>query len=480
MEKTELRTLDDLAKNRDSAEAPIKVVYGHNLGNRTFLLKTSMYDFFRMSQVANERGQNGEPVSQRKLDPDHAKKLATYILRGLVSATIRRREHKGEAVPQVFEEVQQRLGRQPYVSLQPIVANLRTCNRDGSDLRGAPLEVDGETIAFKFWVGQRDILWVVDGQHRRKAMDLVFSFLDDARVTMRYPKRKQSLYVSDQQEISPDELQVWLECYDVARGYCTVMIELHLGLGVDEERQLFHDLNNLGKRVESSLALEFDSSNPVNSFIKEELIGKGVVEVVDRDVVNWDDDTGAIARKDLVAVNAHLFLHKSNINGAVPPVVEPRIPVAQRFWEAVTSIPGFGEPRAKPTTVAAQPVVMKALAKLTYDFAFSRQRNDVHLDQLLDGITNIDFSHHNPLWRYYDLSQEEREQYSLTSLADFLPSSDEGKNRDVGSYDPTFKVVRYGSKHNDIFPIIGDFIRWALALPNRHSPKTDVEGEITV
>src|SRR5258708_3090202 len=113
----ELRTLDDLARSRDSAEAPIKVVYAPNLANRTFLLKGAMYEFFRMSQVANERGQNGEPVSQRKLDPAHAYKLATYILRGLVSATIRRRQQAGEAVPPVFEEVQERLGRQPYISL---------------------------------------------------------------------------------------------------------------------------------------------------------------------------------------------------------------------------------------------------------------------------------------------------------------------------------------------------------------------------
>ena len=34
--------------------------------------------------VANDRGENGEPVAQRKLDPNHALKLAKYILAGLI------------------------------------------------------------------------------------------------------------------------------------------------------------------------------------------------------------------------------------------------------------------------------------------------------------------------------------------------------------------------------------------------------------
>ncbi|RVD67222.1 hypothetical protein EN751_37940, partial [Mesorhizobium sp. M4A.F.Ca.ET.029.04.2.1] len=76
----------------------------------------------------------------------------------------------------------------------------------------------------------------------------------------------------DGQAISGDELQVWEECFERARTFCTVAVEVHLGLQPDEERQLFHDLNRLGKKVDTNLALQFDNSNPVNLFIKERLM----------------------------------------------------------------------------------------------------------------------------------------------------------------------------------------------------------------
>lgn len=460
--------IDELVSVGDSSETPQKVFIGHNLGNRTITLKVPMYEFHRMSQVANERGPNGEPVAQRKLDPKHAEKLATYILRGLVSAAIQRKEERGEVVSPAFYRIQQRIGKQAYIALQPIVANLRTIGRNGKGMRGEHLKVDGEVIGFKCWFSQKDVMWIVDGQHRRKGMDIVFQFLDDLRMTMRYPKK--SPYVADRPDVAPDELQVWMECYDVARGHCTVQVELHLGLGVEEERQLFHDLNNLAKKVESSLALEFDSANPVNAFIKEQLIESHLVAVVSVDVIDWDEDSGALSRKDIVAVNAHLFLNKSNINGAVPSIILERVDVAKRFWEAVTQIPGFGEQGAKSKTVAAQPVLLKALAKLTYDFAFGRQPSPQHLDTLLDGLTDVDFSHANSMWRWYELTPEERAAHGLTGLERYLPSDADG-NRDIGKFQPTQGggVMRFGAKHNDIYPILGDMIRWRLGLPTRHA-----------
>jgi hypothetical protein len=30
-------------------------------------------------------------------------------------------------------------------------------------------------------------------------------------------------------------------------------------------------------------------------------------------------------------------------------------------------------------------------------------------------------------------------------------------------------VFRFGAKHNDIYPILGDMIRWQLKLPSRHA-----------
>jgi hypothetical protein len=264
-------------------------------------------------------------------------------------------------------------------------------------------------------------------------------------------------------------LVVWEHVYAVARSVCTVAVEAHLGLSIEQERQLFHDLNNKTKAVEKSLALEFDSSNPVNQFIKTRLIEPGIVRLAKGDKTDWNDrDTGAMTRKDLVAVNAHLILNKSNINGAKSTDVDERQEVAFGYWEAIAQCDGFGDADARQRTVLAQPVMLKALAKLTFDFAFGRvkQRSDENLSILLDGITDLDFSHSNPVWRYYEMSADERDRANLTGLEAYLPDEGTG-NRDIGAFDPSAGVMRFGAKHNDIFPILGDMVRFQLGLPSR-------------
>jgi hypothetical protein len=469
-EQNSTRPLSELISRGDVSEYQLKAFLGNNLGHTTLLAKIPMYEFFRMSDVANERSENGEAVAQRKLDMKHATELARYILKGLIATTIQMNADDNVFLLEARRRLQEMMGKQPYQALQPIVANLRTAGINGANLRAQQIETsDHESVGIRLWMGQRDILWVVDGQHRRKAIQMVIEFLEELRLEQKYPPKKQSLfpYNRDERSVPQDELAVWIECYELTRGHCTVSVDIHLGLDVVEERQLFHDLNNLAKKVEKSLALEFDSSNPVNAFIKEELLERELIKVSHGDKVDWDNDDGSITRKDIVAVNAHLILNKSNINGAAPANVTPRLPVAKRFWEAIVQIPEFGEKNAKANTVAAQPVVLKAIAKLTYDFAFGRFNNAEMLDKLLDGITDIDFSHENPIWRYYQLTIEEIDQYGLKDLENYLPDNSTG-NRDVGNYDVETGWMRFGSKHNDIFPIIGDMIRWKLNLPSRH------------
>ena len=476
---TPIGTLDTLINDGDTSAKPYKIFITHNLGNRAFLFSIPMHDFFSISEVANERGQNGEPVAQRKLDESHAMKLATYILKGLVSAAIERQEINNKPVSPALTQVLARFGGQPYLALQPIVANIRSCNPRGANLPGYRMVTkDEETACFKVMLSQKDILWIVDGQHRRKAMDIVFEFLADVRASHKYP-RKNSIYpIIDSHEVTNEELEVWNECIDVARGFCTVTIEAHLGLNIEQERQLFHDLNNLGKKVEKSLALQFDSSNPINRYIKEVLIDDVFDwEPSEKDIVNWQTDTGQLSFKDLVSVSAHLFLNKTNISGATPLDVDPKINIASTFWTNVTQIPGFGKDKAKLNTIAAQPVVLKALAKLTFDFAFSKRKpfqSEQFLEKLLSSIPNIDFSHTNPLWRYYELTDIEKTQYNLIGLKDYLPSDDEGFNRDLGKFDSVANLMRFGSKHNDIYPIIADMIRWSLDLPNRNAKEKDL------
>lgn len=462
--------LDDLLESGDSSEKPYKVFVGHNLGHRVFLVHIPMHEFFQISEVANDPGRDGDSVAQRKLDPAHAQKLAVYILKGLVTGAIGRRAALGKTELPGLKRVLEQMGRQPYLALQPIVTNIRETTEMGRSIRAERIvsKSDDTTAGYKVFLSQRHVLWVIDGQHRRMAMKMVFDFLEQVIRTHTYPK-KSSLFATHTLDATAEEVQVWQEAYESARTYCTVNVEIHLGLTAEQERQLFHDLNNLGKKVDRNLALKFDNSNPINLFIKEQLHEEMDMEIVEKDAKEWKDDTGALALKDVVAVNAILFLNKTNIGGALPTAVADKIPTAKAFWEAVNAIPHFGEAGAKERTVAAQPVVLKAIAKLVYDFGFSNRRpsdGDELLDKLLGSITDIDFSHDNPMWRYYELSHDKREALGIASLANYLPPSD-GANRDLGSFQAG--VMRFGAKHNDIYPILGDMIRWKLGLPSRHS-----------
>lgn len=464
--------LDDLIASGGTADKKIGVFIGHNLGSNTMLLKMPMHEFYEISEVANERGLanrkdfSDQDVAQRNLDPKHAQKLAVYLLKGLAHAVGMQYRREGLGVPPALERIQRMLGKQPYLALQPITTNIRTCEFGGKGLRFEK----AENGVVNVYLGNKDVLWVVDGQHRRYAMQMLFEYLRALTGTYSYPKRPQLYPSNGDGVVQMDELKEWLKIFEIARQSCTVMVEVHLGLTSDQERQLFHDLNNLTKKVEASLAFQFDQSNPVNLWIKEDLHESGLLkaQIVERDVTDWHDDKGYIARKDLIAINAILFLNKSNVGGASPKDVEEKGDFGRLFWEAINDIDGFGEDGAKQRTVAAQPVVLKALAKLAYDFGYGRQKNSNCLNVLIDGIKKMSFSHEDPMWRYYQLNAEDRKNYGLEGLAEYLPG-DDGANRDLGAYNETARVMRFGAKHNDIYPILGDMIRWRLGLPKRNS-----------
>lgn len=462
--KQSLESLDNLAMEGDSNEKPFNVFIGHNLGHRVFTMSVPFRQFYEISDVANDP--EGE-VAQRPLDMNHAKKLAGYMLKGLVSAAKLRNKEQGKPISSSFDTILKALGEQPYFSLQPLVCNIRPGFGEKADApRGIRLETtSGETAAFKVYLAERHVLWVVDGQHRRKAAEIALQFLEVVRTQGKYPGKSASLF-PEVREVTPEEAKVWQEAYEAARMYATLTVEVHIGLNVTQERQLFHDLNNLGKKVDRSMALRFDSSNPITLWIGEKLTKELSLHVAEQESKNWADDNGSLALKDVVAINAIAFLNKGNVAGATPLVIDPRIETVYRLWQTIVELPNFGSNGAKEHTVLAQPVMLKALAKITYDLSFSNRKpsNSQELyEKFLLGLHNIDFSHSNPLWRYYELTDEERAK--LKGLAAYLPPEEDG-NRDLGSYQNG--LMRFGAKHNDIFPILADMIRWKIGLPNRH------------
>jgi hypothetical protein len=474
-------SLGDVLSAAGAVTRPLAVLMSRNMGNTTFTMSLPIQTFMERSEVANERGLENSPdyegqgPAQRPLDVRHATKFAVYVLKALAHSVVEKHHQNRRSVPAELLEIQNNLGRQTYHVIQPLVCNIRDCELGGTDLQVSPM--GGNSPFFLAYLAERLMFWIVDGQHRRAALQMVVEFLRAVRTNHKYPSRPKLYHAATKEALGRGELNAWNEMYDILRADWTVTMEVHLGLTADHERQMFHDLNNLGKRVEESLAYRFDEANPVNYFIKHELVkteddgGFWKPALVERDVVDWRSDEGAISRKDVIAVNAILFLNKTNVAGAQPSMVSERKDVALRFWEAVNQINGFGEPGAKEKTIAAQPVALKALAKLTYDFAFGKNPDADSLETLLDGIANggIDFSHSNPLWRYYELKPDEVKKHGLRGLSDYLPSDDTGANRDLGNFDPGTGVFRFGAKHNDIYPILGDMIRWQLKLVSRHA-----------
>ncbi|MDR6942168.1 DNA sulfur modification protein DndB [Mucilaginibacter pocheonensis] len=466
-------SLEEALSTQNSYGRPVKTFIGFNIGYRTFTVSLSLFEIQEMTEVANEQSKSSTEIAQRKLDINHASNIATYILKGLLTAARRKKQKHGLPISKALEEIQKNLGMQPYLSIPPLVASLRNCEPNGTNLKVTPLQtLEGETSCFKIYLNPGDTLWIVDGQHRRMGLHLTYEFLKNIATYHRYPT-KGSLYKGDSKaDMSTEQLNVWADCFEMLRE-CYVSLEVHLGLSIDQERQLFHDLNNLSKKVDKSLALNFDGSNPVNSFVKEVIIDDLFNEfnfslINDKEKTDWN--SSGLTRQELVAINALLFMNKTNINGAVPAFIEPKLEIAREFWENVLSINNINDVSSKQLTVAAQPVVLKALAKLTFDLAFGKNKEWAGTENaklLSSNIKILDFSHDNPMWRYYDFSEEERVFHGLEGLTEYLPSEDEGYNRDIGKYDEHTKVFRFGAKHNDIYPIIGDMIRWSIGLPSR-------------
>lgn len=448
------------------------VLVNSAFGHRTVVLSIPVEEFITRSIVPNQAGISlgddlGNAPSQRPINPAHAQGLALYMLKGEVSALMERSAERG-TVPEVLSKIMSELGHESYYGIAPIVANMQPRNTAKIDQK------DGWPHLF---LDDVEIFRVIDGQHRREGRDILMKWLKSVIETGRYPTGRRTgmaLYVpaNGRVDVTPEERRMWGEIHQNAlrSGF---EISLHLNLTTEQERQLFFVLNNLGRSVESSMAFDFDESNPVNQFIKGVLIGELKLKVVTKDVASRDE--GELALKDLVAINAILILNKTNVRAATPPIVAARQAVARDFWARVIRIPGFGEEGAKKATVAAQPVVLKALAKLVYDFAFAQEEETAHLDEVLDAIADpalLDLSHSNTLWRAYELQPAEREKM-FPGISEYLPPEGTG-NRDIGGYDAATGVMNFGAKHNDIFPVLGDLIRWKLKLPPRqHRARTD-------
>ena len=434
----------------------IAILENYNLGHKTILASLPMLDFLRMSVVANIKGLEGkyknEMVAQRELNQAHASRLALYLIKGMVNSLIERNERHQVPVSHALIKIRESLGISPYFSLQPIVANLRTLqNQKGQQVKvtvkQTPEEQEFALLRFE------DVLFVVDGQHRRHAIESVEKFLLEIDRHEKLPSRS-FFPASEEKMLTPADIEAWREVLEFMRKYCRLAVEIHIGLNGEKERQLFDDLNSHGKKTPEKLSYEFDKSNLLKDFIRGEL--KQILTITHR------------SEADLGKINAILWLNEKNIRGGITPrLYKERHDLAVRFWETLEMLEGFRTPNMDTLSDMA---MLKALAKLTHDLAWDRKKgSESEAIEFLRNLKNMDFGYENPIWRYYEFNVAQHRKYDMATAGAWLPKPP----RVVGRWDESTRTYYFDPKHNDIYMILGDMIRFKMGLPKRLGSLTD-------
>jgi hypothetical protein len=469
--------LGDLKKAGARTDFNTPVLTGFNMGNRTLALTVTMDQFREYSDVANEArivetGGDRSEIAQRPLDEKHARAISLYMLRGLLVGVKQNWESEDRYIPEELEDLLAELGEGPYQGLQPFTGNIRNCAPGGADLDLIE-RADGKLVLF---LRQGQIIYIIDGQHRRYAYDLMMVWLREMIATSRYvSKRRGGIYIPEDREelrFTTSELEIWVAVIELARSHFTVDVTVHLGLKPEQEKQLFHDLNNLGKKPDAALAQAFDQANPISVFIRRHIEGEGLLgpnmRIADagskKGGKKLDHSDPVIYRDDLATENAMLFAGATNQAGITASTVTPYIEYARTFWKAVASQPHFGEAGWEKKTLMAEPVMIKALAQLAYTFHGSREKDPKYRDQFLNDLAakKIDFSPENSLWELYFMSDAERHEID-PSLSDYLTPDAARKSYAVkrdGQFD-------FAANTRDIARYLGDLIRWKLKLPPR-------------
>ena len=430
----------------------VRVKRALNLGTNTMLTSLDIGTFLGQSLVGNDPLKG--PITQRKLDMGHSQKMAVFIFKGLVNFVIARRKQDGKVIQPEIQQIAEYLGTQPYYAWSPIVGSIRDAL---ADIAVEIINADQGDLVLKLRANQ--LIWVVDGQHRRMAWKIVLDFLNQLIRDRKYVKSG-GLVPSALKLVSDDAVAFWHEALTYYTERFSVSIDLHFGLAIDQEKQLFHDLNNLQKTVSTSQAQAFDQSNPINIFthrlIEQEMFPENSVLKEDGRV-DWDSPHW-MKLDQLNAINARLFLNQTTISGAKPADIHPREDKAWSFWEAITKIPGMFD---RNESVASQAALLKSIARVYFETLWSRKPEGEQVaEQFLDTLPKIDFSHSNPLWDIQHLDDKALSHHP--DLIQHLPQNWREKQISERGVDGK---VRFGSRHNESILVLPGIIRYLAKLP---------------
>lgn len=484
-------SIKDMVK-KQAHRREIPALLSQNLGNTTVKLHLPMNEFVDISTVYNrdyveEENLSAAEIAQRIERRPHTKNLARYTVAGLFQKGIDDYREAGKKVPDRVLTLQSEIGKPVYAAIQPVVCNIRDADSDMAIQPVIEKRADGEVESKNFCylqllLSQR--LTVVDGQHRRIGFATAIDWLRDTVHKGRYKPSglfNPSSGIDGAGYIFREVLEFWKAVLDHGVQHSYVAVECHIGLNIDQERQLFTDLNLRGLKPSKGQTLEFDQADPLNRLIREMKEGGHFkFDITDSDESDWAKDDGRQLRKDVNTVTAFLTLGKGSSVGIVPADIENKAKWGERFWNAVQRTPNFGKPGAKTKTVLSQPVVLKGLAKLLHELEFGASKvRDEHAREavykaMLDGT--LDFSHDNEVWRSLMLSSEARNK-QFKGIGDYVHVP-LGTNLDAGTFEESTGWVRYGAKHNDIYRRIGDLIRYQLKLRPRPEVTRAIERDM--
>lgn len=329
-----------------------------NQGLATFTGRLTLEQFTDLTVVHNRRwaedaGESVDSVTQREIIDAHANGLALFMLQGLIAATTSRLSDDGtksEGILEQLELLQNRVGRSAHYGLPQVTLVL-------------PVEPDfdpiGDSFALLAMPAGRMFV-VADGQHRREAGRRVREFLTQVILDRRIPKAAK-FFPTQADPVTAGELEAWIAVQDTFRSWTLISYEAHIGLSVEQARQMFTNYNCNVKPVKADLNLEFDQSNPINQFAKTWVLPQ---------LREFSNGTSVLDLRQLASIQGLLFLGKTTIKAA-PYNVTDMEPVAKEFW---TTVLGSSE-WSRPGSLLREVPVLKGLAKAWF-YVFLARRNN--------------------------------------------------------------------------------------------------------
>jgi hypothetical protein len=333
-----------------------------NQGQPTFTGRMTLEQFADLTVVHNRRwaedaGETMDIVTQREIIDAHANGLAVFMLQGLIAATSARGADDGFTPKTLaeLEKLQDTIGKSAHYGLPPVTLVLQ-----GDPEIHTIKDAGGEPIAARLFIPAGRLFIVADGQHRREAARRVREFLTEL-IANRRPPKSAKFYPATEEPLTGDEMEAWVAVQDTFRSWTVVAYEAHIGLTVDQARQMFTNYNCYVKSVKADLNLTFDQSNPINTFAKVWL--KPRLEQSGGPVFDL---------RQMASINGLLFLGKSTIKSA-PYNTTSLEASAREFWDLVTSRSDW----KNSDTLVREVPVLKGLAKAWFMVFLARRNNQL-------------------------------------------------------------------------------------------------------